>query len=261
GRGALASSIVLVCRPRPESAPLATRKEFLMALKTELPEALRLLQHGSIAPVDFAQAAIGPGMAVFSRYASVVEADGTAMTVRIALSLINQTLDETLAAQENDFDTDSRWAVAWFEQHGMSPGPFGQAETLSKAKNTSITGLVQAGVLESKAGKVRLLDRVELAETWSPTTDARLTVWEVTQHLILRLEHGGEQSAAELLRSVGWLGEAARELAYLLYVTCERKKWAKEALAYNALVVAWPEIARLAAGADHDTAATQETML
>jgi putative DNA methylase len=257
---ALASSIVLVCRPRPADAPLATRKEFLAALKAELPEALRLLQHGNIAPVDLAQAAIGPGMGVFSRYSRVVEADGSNMSVRTALSLINQVLDETLAEQEADFDADTRWAKAWFEQHGMSPGPYGVAETLSKAKNTSVTGLVQAGVLESKAGKVRLLDRDELAAVWSPTTDTRLTVWEVTQHLIRRLEVGGEQAAAELLRTVGGLGEAARELAYSLYVTCERKKWAKEALAYNSLVVAWPEISRLAVG-ESATAPVQEAML
>jgi putative DNA methylase len=261
GFNALASSIVLVCRARPEGAPLATRKELLAALKAELPNALRLLQHGNIAPVDLAQAAIGPGMAVFSRYAKVVEADGSAMTVRTALGLINQVLDETLAEQESDFDADTRWAKAWFEQHGMNTGQYGEAETLSRAKNTSMHGLVQAGVVESKGGKVRLLDRTELTETWSPTTDTRLTVWEVTQHLIRRLEHGGEDAAADLLRSVGWLGEAARELAYSLFVTCERNKWAKEALAYNALVVAWPEIARLAAGTGLATTPTQETML
>jgi putative DNA methylase len=261
GTNALASSIVLACRPRLEKAALATRKEFLGALKHELPEALRLLQHGSIAPVDLAQAAIGPGVAVFSRYAKVVEADGSSMTVRTALGLINQVLDETLAEQESDFDADTRWAKAWFEQHGMSTGKYGEAETLSRAKNTSMNGLVQAGVVESRAGKVRLLDRTELTEAWSPTTDTRLTVWEVTQHLIRRLDEGGEHAAADLLRSVGWLGEAARELAYSLYVTCERKKWAKEALAYNALVVAWPEIARLAAGDDRATTPTQETML
>jgi putative DNA methylase len=260
GRGALASSIVLVCRTRRPDAALASRKEFVSALKAELPEALTLLQHGNIAPVDLAQAAIGPGMGVFSRYSRVVEAEGSDMSVRTALALINQVLDETLAEQEADFDADTRWAKAWFEQHGMNPGPYGTAETLSKAKNTSVAGLVEAGVLESRAGKVRLLDRDELAAAWSPTTDTRLTVWEVTQHLIRRLEVGGEQAAAELLRTVGGLGEAARELAYSLYVTCERKKWAKEALAYNALVVAWPEIARLAAGGP-SAAPVQEAML
>jgi putative DNA methylase len=245
---ALASSIALVCRPRPSNAPLATRKELLGALKAELPTALRQLQSGNIAPVDLAQSAIGPGMGVFSRYSKVVEADGSAMSVRTALGLINQVLDETLSEQEGDFDGDTRWALAWFEESSMNPGPYGKAETLSKAKNTSISGLVQAGFLESKGGKVRLLDRSELSGTWDPAADARLTVWEVTQHLILALDTGGESKASELLRRVGGLGETAKELAYRLYVICERKKWASEALAYNALVVAWPEISRLASG-------------
>lgn len=247
-RGALASSIVLVCRPRPETAALATRKEFVAALRAELPEALRRLQSGSIAPVDLAQAAIGPGMAVFSRYSKVVEADGKPMRVRAALALINEALDELLVEQEADFDADTRWCGAWFEQYGMDPGPFGVAETLSRAKNTAINGLVNAGVLHSRAGEVRLLDRNELQETWDPTTDTRLTVWEVTQHLIARHQNGGEEAAAELRRQVGGgLAEGARELAYRLFAICERKGWAQEALAYNALVSAWPEITRLAA--------------
>jgi putative DNA methylase len=257
---ALASSIALVCRPRPEDAPLATRKELLSALKAELPNALRKLQSGNIAPVDLAQSAIGPGMGVFSRYSKVVEADGSAMTVRTALGLINQVLDETLSEQEGDFDGDTRWALAWFEESGMNPGPYGKAETLSKAKNTSIAGLVEAGFLESKAGKVRLLARSELTGTWDPAADQRLTVWEVTQHLILALEGGGEAHAAELLRRVGGLGETAKELAYRLYVVCERKRWASEALAYNALVVAWPEISRLAAGTSAETSTQPELL-
>jgi putative DNA methylase len=260
GTNALASSIALVCRRRSDQAALATRKDFIAALKAELPEALRHLQQGNIAPVDLAQAAIGPGMAVFSRYARVVEADGSAMTVRSALGLINQLLDETLAEQEADFDGDTRWAVAWFEQYGLNPGPFGMAETLSKAKNTAINGLVAAGIVESKAGKARLLDRNDLPEMWDPTADKRLAVWEVTQHLIRSLESGGENKAAELLRKIGGLGEAARELAYRLYVICERKKWAKDALAYNSLVVAWPEIARLASSSA-SAAPTQQEML
>lgn len=248
GSNALASSIVLVCRPRAKEAALATRKELLGALKAELPGALRHLQQGNIAPVDLAQAAIGPGMGVFSRYSKVVEADGQPMTVRTALGLINQVLDETLAEQESDFDPDTRWALAWFEQYGTDPGPFGVAETLSRAKNTAVNTLVLAGFLESRGGKVRLLDRDELSSTWDPATDKRLTVWEVTQHLMRVLESRGEAGAAEMLRRVGGLGETARELAYRLYVLCERKKWAKEALGYNGLVVAWPEISRLAAG-------------
>lgn len=261
GTNALASSVALVCRPRPTDAALATRKEFLAALKAELPGALRHLQQGSIAPVDLAQAAIGPGMAVFSRYSRVVEADGSAMSVRTALGLINQVLDETLAEQEADFDGDTRWAVAWFEQYGMNPGAFGVAETLSKAKNTAINGLVAAGILESKAGKVQLLDRSELPDSWDPATDARLTVWELAQHLIRALEFGGENEAADLLRRIGGLGETARELAYRLYVICERKKWAQEALAYNALVVSWPEISRLASTTPAPSGPAQQELL
>ena len=246
GTNALASSIVLVCQPRPEDAPLATRREYLSALKNELPAALRKLQQGNIAPVDLAQAAIGPGMAVFSRYAKIVEADGSPMTVRTALGIINQTLDEILAEQESEFDGDTRWALAWFDQFGVNEGPFGVAETLSKAKNTAVNGLVEAGILTSKGGKVRLLKREELATDWSPTTDRRLTVWEVAQYLIRALQEQGETGAAALLRKVGFLGETARDLAYRLYSTCDRKGWTQEAMGYNSLVVAWPEITRLA---------------
>lgn len=170
------------------------------------------------------------------------------MKIGTALGLINQVLDETLADQEADFDAETRWALAWFEQHGMNPGPFGIAETLSKAKNTAVNGLVAAGVITSRAGKVQLLDRYKLALDWDPATDRRLTVWEVAQHLIRVLDADGEVGAAELLYRVGaGIGDTARELAYRLYTICERNKWAREALAYNALVVSWPEIMRLAA--------------
>lgn len=256
GRAALASSIVLVCRKRLSTAPLATRKEFVTALRAELPEALRQLQHGNIAPVDLAQASIGPGMAVFSRYTKVVEADGQQMRVRVALGLINDVLDEILSEQEGELDPDSRWAVAWFEECGMNDGSFGKAETLSKAKNTAINGLVHAGIVQQKGNKVKLLERGELSQTWDPSTDPRLTVWEVTQNLITALEKGGEQAAAHLLSRVGELGESARDLAYRLYTICEKKHWTSEALAYNALVVAWPEVSRLASGA----VATEESL-
>jgi putative DNA methylase len=244
---ALASSVVLICRPRPESAPLATRKDFLSALHAELPGALRRLQQGNIAPVDLAQAAIGPGMAVYSRFAKVVEADGSGMRVRTALGMINRVLDETLAEQDTDFDADTRWAVAWFEQFRMSPGDFGVAETLSKAKNSAVNALEEAGIVDAGTGKVRLLERDELAADWDPAADRRLTVWEVTQHLIRALETGGESAAAELVGRAGGLAETARELAYRLYNICERKGWAKEAFSYNGLVVAWPAILRVAA--------------
>ena len=243
---ALASSIVLVCRKRPADASLATRRQFVTALKAELPTALAHLQSGNIAPVDLAQAAIGPGMAVYTRYAKVLDASGEPVSVREALALINQTLDETLAEQEGDFDADSRWALAWFEQHGFNAGEYGAAETLSKAKNTSVGGLVQASVLASKAGKVRLLKPEELPEDWDPTTDPRLTAWETVHQLIRALETGGETAAAGLVRQLGGVAETARELAYRLYAVAERRSRAAEALSYNALVQSWPEIARLA---------------
>ena len=246
GRAALASSIVLVCRRRPADAPLTTKRDFLTALSSELPEALRRLQQGNIAPVDLAQASIGPGMAIFSRYSRIVEADGSAMKVRDALTAINQALDVVLAEQEADFDADTRWAVAWYTEFGFSNGSAGVAETLSKAKNTSIGGLVRAGVLHQQGNSCRLLSRDELDDDWSPAGDDRLTVWEVVQYLIRELETGGEQAAADLLRQVGDLAEPARELTYRLYNTCERKNWASDALACNSLVSAWPELTRLA---------------
>jgi putative DNA methylase len=244
---ALASSIVLVCRPRSTNAGITDRRGFLAALRSELPDAVRTLQHGNIAPVDLAQAAIGPGMAVFSRYAKVVEPDGSPMAVRTALGVINTVLADVLTEQEDEFDNDTRWAVIWFEQNRHADGRFGDAEVLSKAKNTGVNALRAAGILVDGAGKVRLKKRDELDDSWDPTSDKRLTVWEVTQHLIRALDEGGEPAAADLVRKVGGLADTARDLAYRLYAVCERKKWAEEALGYNALVTAWPEITRLAA--------------
>ena len=246
GTNALASSIVLVCRQRPATAPMATRRELVAALRAELPTALAHLQSGNIAPVDLAQAAIGPGMAVFTRYAKVLDAEGNPVSVREALALINQMLDEVLAEQEGDFDADSRWALAWFEQQGFDEGEYGVAETLSKAKNTSIAGIVEGGILASSAGKVRLLRPDELADDWDPTTDDRLTVWEAVHHLIRALETGGEPEAARVEAQLGAKADIARELAYRLYTICERKRRAAEALSYNSLVQSWPEIADLA---------------
>ena len=243
---ALASSIVLVCRPRAAGAPTATRRELVAALKAELPQALAHLQRGNIAPVDLAQAAIGPGMAVYTRYATVLDAEGKPLTVREALALINQTLDEALAEQEGDFDADSRWALTWFEQVGFDEGEYGVAEQLSKSKNTSVAGMVEADIVESKRGKVRLLRPDELPADWDPATDPRLTAWEIVHHLIRVLASGGEGAAAGLVAKLGAKAEVARELAYRLYTLCERKKRAAEALAYNGLVQSWPEIVRLA---------------
>lgn len=254
---ALASSIVLVCRRRPQDAPGATRRELVAALKAEVPVALAHLQRGNVAPVDLAQAAIGPGMAVFTRYSKVLDAQGRPLPVREALALINQTLDEALAEQEGDFDADSRWALSWFEQSGFSEGEYGLAETLSKAKNTSVRGLEDAGILRSSRGKVRLLKASELPGDWDPATDARLTAWEVVHHLIRALDAGGELGAAALVARLGTKAEVARELAYRLYTLCERKKRATEALAYNGLVQSWPEITRLAREGAKPTSATQ----
>ena len=250
GTNALASSIVLVCRPRPVDAPAATRREFLNALKTELPAALAYLQAGNIAPVDLAQAAIGPGMAVYTRFSEVLDADGKKIPVRQALALINQTLDEALAEQEGDFDVDTRWALAWFEQMGFAEGEFGVAEQLSKAKNTAVAGLVEAGLIAAGKGKVRLLKPAELPTDWDPTVDNRLTVWEMVHQLVRALEAAGEGAAAQIVAKLGAKADTARELCYRLYTLCERKKRAAEAMSYNALVQSWPEIVRLAQETD-----------
>jgi putative DNA methylase len=246
GSNALASSIVLVCRPRRSDAPIATRREFITALKSELPTALSHLQRGNIAPVDLAQAAIGPGMAVYTRYDQVVDASGQALSVREALALINETLDEVLAQQEGDFDADTRWALTWFDQNGFGIGEYDDADKLSKAKNISVAGLKEAGILDSGRGKVRLLKPSEMPEHWSPEQDIRLTVWEIVHQLVRALEARGESAAATLVVKLGSKAETARELAYRLYTICERKKRAQEALSYNALVQSWPEITRLA---------------
>jgi putative DNA methylase len=246
GTNVLASSIILVCRKRAADAPTATRREFISTLKADLPVALRHLQEGNIAPVDLAQAAIGPGMAIYTRYGKVLDAEGNPVGVRDALMLINQVLDETLAEQEGDFDADTRFAIAWFEQYGFAEGDYGTAETLSKAKNTSLAGLEKDGILRMGRGKVQLLRPEELSADWDPATDQRFTYWEAVHHLIRLLGSGGEPAAAELVARLGSRAETARELAYRLYNICDRKKRAAEALQYNALVQSFPEITRLA---------------
>ena len=250
GTNALASSIVLCCRVGARGKSIATRQEFLTAIRSQLPRALRLLRSANIAPVDLAQAAIGPGMAAYTRYAKVLDASGKPMTVRDALALINQILDEVLAEQEGDFDADSRWALAWFEEYGFGEGEFGRAETLTKAKNTSVAGMVDAGILVSQAGTVRLLAPKELPADWDPRTDTRLTSWEMVHHLIRVLETDGEEGAAGIVRMLGGAAETARELCYRLYALADRKGWAAEALAYNTLVRSWPVIAERARSMD-----------
>jgi len=246
GTNALASSIVLVCRPRPAAAPTASRRDFLSALKAELPAALAHLQRASIAPVDLAQAAIGPGMAVFTRYERVLDAQGQPLSVRNALALINQVLDEVLAEQEGDFDADSRFALAWFEQQGFAEGEYGVADVLARAKNTSVAGMVEAGIAGSGHGRVRLLRPDELDSDWDPARDRRRPAWQAV-HQLVRAAERGEEALAELIGKLGPEADIARELAYRLYVLCDRKKRATEAGWYNGLVQSWPEAARLAA--------------
>jgi putative DNA methylase len=204
------------------------------------------LQEAATAPVDLAQAVIGPGMAVFSQHGAVLAADGSPLVVGAALTQINRVLSEILDEQESDFDAATRFAIAWFEQHGTAEAKFGEADRLARAKNVAVNGLVEDGIIESRPGKVRLLARAELDPEWDPASDSRLTVWEITQHLVKRLEDGGDGAAADLLHRVGGRADAARELTYRLYSICERKGWTREAQSYNALAASWAEIQRLA---------------
>ena len=210
--------------------------------------ALKRLQEGNIAPVDLAQAAIGPGMAIFSGYSRVLEPDGSAMTVRTALQIINQELDAHLKESDVESDSETLFCIAWFDQYGLGPGPFGEAEVLAKAKNARVDHLARSGVVSSKGGKVLLSALSDYLPEWEPTSDVRISLWECTHHLIKRLQVGGEQAAAALVARIGpGRGEDAKNLAYRLYTICERKGWAEEALAYNEFVVAWPEVLKNAA--------------
>ncbi|WP_126627898.1 DUF1156 domain-containing protein [Dictyobacter alpinus] len=241
---ALASSIVLVCRPRPIDAPSARRRQFINELRNELEDALKKMKHDGIAPVDLAQASIGPGMKVYSQYSQVLEPDGSPLSVRAALQLINRELDSILVDQEGEYDMETRWAVAWFEEYTMEAGTFGRAETLSKAKNASLQTLVEAGVLESRAGKVRLLKRDEVASIWNPESAVhrKVTTWAVMQRLIHALDKQGTPGAGAILADLPEYGEKARDLAYRLYNICERKGWSGAGLYYNMLVSSWPDI-------------------
>jgi len=243
---ALASSIVLVCRRRPDDAGRISRSDFLGRLRSEFPSAFTKLQAASIAPVDLAQAAIGPGMAIYTSFSKVEAPDGTRVGVHDALSMINQVLDETLAEQEGDFEPQERLAIAWFEEYGFNGGEYGRAETLSKAKNASLTTLVEGGVIEARQGKVRLLRPSDLSSDWDPVRDTHMSSWEVLHQLIRTLEADGETASAAVVAKVpSRYLEPARELAYRLYVLAERKGWTAEALSYNSLIQSWPEISRL----------------
>ena len=240
---ALASSVVLACRPRSVTAPLQTRGGFVADLRAALPDAVRILQKENIAPVDLAQSSIGPGMRIFSSYTRVVEADGSTMKVRAALSIINEVLGEVLSEEESELDADSRFALTWFEQFGHNPGPYGDADVLARAKDTSVAGVQAAGIAVARDGKLRLLEREELSKSWSPLIDSRATVWEATQHLIRALEES-ESAAAELLGLLGGTADRALQLAYILFGVCERKGWTDDAVSYNGLATAWPELLR-----------------
>jgi len=230
---------------------LASRGEFIAALRAELPEAVRLLQSGNIAPVDMAQSTIGPGIAVFSRYAKVLEADGSAMPVSEALAIINDVLGEVLDGEEAELDAVTRFATTWYARNGYNPGNAGDADSQARAKNTSLTGIQEAGVGEARAGKFRLFERHELRPDWDPATDSYPTVWEMTQYLVAALERS-ESEAATLLHRLGGHADRARQLAYVLFQKATDKGWADEAGAYNGLIIAWPTLQAMPADASGD---------
>jgi putative DNA methylase len=243
GTNALASSIVLVCRRRDLQAPSISRREFLRELNATLPEALADMvgggEHSPVAPVDLSQAVIGPGMAIFSKYSSVLEADGQAMSVKTALQLINRFF------ADEDFEADTWFCLHWFDQYGWAEGPFGQADVLARAKGTSVEGVAEAGVVEACQGQVRLLRVAEYPVDWDPAQDGRIPDWEALHHLIRALKHGGgERPAAALLAHPKLMVrlDGLRQLAYRLYTWCERKGQAEDARAYNELIAAWPSI-------------------
>ena len=262
GTNALANSVVLVCRKREGGAETISRAEFVGALKRELPPAVEELQKANISPADVPQSAIGPGMGIFSRCEAVLEADDRRMTVKTALQLINRELDEYLGGIQGEFDADTRFAITWFEQNGLDAGDYGIANGIATARGISVDSVKHAGIVESAAGKVRILKRDEIDAGWDPAADAHLTVWECCQHLIRELEQGGEQAAALLLRKIGpGHAEAAKDLAYCLYDICANKRRnAAEAASYNGLIAVWSELTRQAA-AIQDTRGDQQAML
>lgn len=240
GTNALASSIVLVCRKRADTAVSVSRREFIRELNAALPDALDEMTRGGVnspvAPVDLSQAIIGPGMAIFSRYASVLEADGKAMSVRTALQLINRFL------AEDDFDHDTQYCLAWFDHQGWATGKYGEADVLARAKGTSVGGLMEAGVVESGGSNVRLLRWREYPADWSPENDRRAAVWEMLHQLIRVLNTASESDAGALLARMMHKAEPIRSLAYRLYTLCERKGWSEDAMAYNELITSWQGI-------------------
>lgn len=233
---------MIVCRHRAKDAGTISRRQFVRLLNEALPLALEAMtrkdagDHSPVAPVDLSQAIIGPGMAIFSRYDAVLEADGSPMSVKTALQLINRFL------AEDDFDPDTQFCLHWFEECGWNAGQFGKADTLARAKGTSVDGVKSAGVIAAGSGSVRLLRWRELPEKWNPSTDSRLPVWEVLHQLIRGFNTAGDAGAAKVLASTASKAEAARQLAYRLYTLCERQGWAEDARAYNDVVKGWSGI-------------------
>lgn len=262
GTNALANSVVLVCRKKDEVAEVISRAEFIRALKRELPPAIAELQAANIAPADMPQSAIGPGMGIFSRYKAVLESDDRSMSVKAALQLINRELDEYLGGIQGEFDADTRFAISWFEQNGMRAGEYGTANSIAQARGISVESVKHAGIVESAAGKVRLLSREELDEGWDPETDGHLTIWECLQQLVHRHEtHGISDASALLLKKIAENAEAVKDLAYCLYdISANKRKDAKEATAYNALIADWTELTRQAA-AVQDTGGDRQIRL
>lgn len=262
GTNALANSVVLVCRKKEFAAEAITRAEFIRALKRELPPAIAELQAANIAPADMPQSAIGPGMGVFSRYKAVLESDDNPMSVKTALQLINKELDEYLGGIQGEFDADTRFAITWFEQHGNGKGDYGVADNLARARGISVESVKHAGIVDSAAGKVRILTRDELDEDWSPEEDRHLTVWECLQHLVrLHEKDGISHDTAVLLRKISAQAEAVKDLAYCLYdISANKRKDAKEATAYNALIADWTELTK-AAAAIHDMSGDRQIRL
>lgn len=259
GTNALANSVVLVCRKKEATAESITRAEFIRALKRELPPAISELQAANIAPADMPQSAIGPGMGVFSRYKAVLESDDSPMSVKTALQLINRELDEYLGGIQGEFDADTRFAISWFEQNGNGRGDYGVADNLARARGISVESVKHAGIVESAAGKVRILTRDELDEDWNPEDDRHLTVWECLQHLVRHHEKDGiSHGTAVLLKKINNQAEAVKDLAYCLYdISANKRKDAKEATSYNALIADWAELTRQAA-AVHDTGGNRQ---
>jgi putative DNA methylase len=262
GTNALANSVVLVCRKKESTAEVVTRAEFIRALKRELPPAIAELQAANIAPADMPQSAIGPGMGVFSRYKAVLESDDSPMRVKTALQLINRELDEYLGGIQGEFDADTRFAITWFEQNGLKAGDYGTANSIATARGISVDSVKHAGIVESAAGKVRILSREELNDDWDPEEDRHLTVWECLQHLVRQHEKDGiSQDTAVLLKKISTQAEAVKDLAYCLYdISANKRKDAKEATAYNALIADWTELTRQAA-AVHDTGGDRQIKL